>query len=240
MRLCAVYALAGRTFAGDEVGDSVIVPIDPAGNVGDTKPFVAVYTDDQKDGVVTLTIEIGVLARMAVLRDGATQEEFVTGIPAIDDGIEALIDLLERQIDIAFADEENEWAALLKTVCSDLEKTGSTRGAMKTEAGERLAGRQVVFTGTPIKDPEFGAAIKDTSFWGKFLAKAEATETLVGFAAQMRALLTDGAATEDWRLVLRAMGFTCAAGKALGIVPPYGLDEMPTIGARAVEGRSIK
>ncbi|MBU2533325.1 MAG: hypothetical protein KKB37_11330 [Alphaproteobacteria bacterium] len=229
IRLCAVYALEGRTFADAEVRDSEIVPIDPEGNDGDTKPFVAIYTDDQSPDGVTLTFEIGASARMAARDPESGKDVIVPGIPPTDSGIEALLDMMERQIHVALNDENNTWAQLLKIVCKDLQLTGSRRGAMKTQSGERFAGREIVFTGKPLNDPEFGREITGGSFWGRFLAQAEAEPHLVDFATKFRALLTDGTSIENWRLVLRALGASRQAGDGLGVTPPMGMDTSPDI-----------
>ncbi len=235
IRMCAVYALAGRTFAGDEVRDSEIVPIDPQGNEGDTKPFVAVYTDDQSPDGVTLTFEIGASARMAAQDPESGKDVIVPGIPPTDSGIEALIDMMERQIHVALNDESNAWAQLLKVVCKDLQLTGSRRGAMKTQSGERFAGREVVFTGKPLNDPEFGIEITDGSFWGRFLAQAEAEPHLADFATNFRELLTDGSSIETWRLMLRALGASRQSGDALGVTPAMGMEATPDIAEAQID-----
>ena len=244
MRICTVYALMGRTLAGQDVKDSDNAPIDPASPNDDTRPFIAVYTDDQTEEGVTLTIETSVSARMVEVdpetgeprRDEHNQMRLAPGIPPTDAGIEAMIDIIERQIGIALDDEENAWGQLLKQLVTPLTKTQSFRGVMKTESGERLAGRNIAFLGKPINDPPFGQALPANGFWARFLTAVEAEPNLTQMAQPLRDLLTNGETVEGWRLVLRAMGMSREAGDALGVTPAFGMDEAPAIGDMPVEG----
>ena len=220
VRLCAVYALMDNTFAEDGVRDSQITMIDAKSNLDDTRPFIAVYTDDQSDKQLTLTFEIGVTARMTTV-DGSGNNVIVPGIPPTDAGIEMVLDLIERQIHVALADESNEWAELLRFCFSDVGGSKSIRGASKTSDGERYAGRQIVIDGTVLADPEYGRALSVDGFWELFLTKAEAEPNLVAIASSIRALLGNGDPV-DWKTMQRAMSLTRTAADRLGISPQIG------------------
>lgn len=227
----------GRTLADLDVRDSDNSPVDPAEDEADKRPFIAVYTDEQTAEGVTLTIETAISARMVVIDPETGQpslneygQSFLApGIPPTDAGIEATIDIIERQINTALNDESNAWGRLLKQLASGLTKVQSTRGVMKTDLGERFAGRTIAYLGAPLADPEFGQEIKAGSFWHRFLAAVAGEPNLAQMEAPLRALLTDGESVEGWRLVLRAMGHGLDAGGSLGAMPAMGLDIAPPI-----------
>jgi len=227
IRICAVHALAGNSFAGENVKDSVIAAIDPESHPDEDQPFIAVYTDEQSKSSLVLSLEIGVTARMSQTNE-AGEDIIVAGIPPTDAGIEMLLDAIERQIHTALADEGNEWAELLGTCFVLEDEVKSVRGASKNNSGERYAGRQILFTGKPLNDPEFGRSLNQNGFWFKFLAKVDTEPSLTEIAGLIRVLLGADSGVDDWVLAVRALGLSKSAANSLGIAPVVG-DEMTNI-----------
>lgn len=219
IRLCSVFALKGRTFAGDGVRDSEITAIDPGSLDGEKRPYIAVYTDDQSDGSLELSFEIGVTARMTV-QDADGNDVIIEGVPPTDAGIEITLDLVERQIYTALKDEGNAWSELLRVAYTGWAENGkSVRGASKTADGERYAGRQIILTGTPLSDPEFARPVSESSFWQRFLNMADQEPALSAIAKLMREALGEGQPVDSNALERRAMNLSHEAARTLGIMP---------------------
>jgi hypothetical protein len=221
-RLCLVMALDGKTLAGDSLRDSMIVAIDSEGVEGETTPFIAIYTDDQDGKALTISLELGVTSSMAVINPDTGEKELVGGTPPTDSGIELTLDVMERQVHVALADEENSWAELFRVLFTSAGNIKSVRGASKSVDGERFAGRQIIFEGEILDDPAFGRAYDEKSFWGRFLDKVDTEPRLAHHATTIRALLGDGEMPDGWRLVMRAMGLSRPAADALGVTPEFG------------------
>lgn len=227
LRICVVQALIGHTFAGDAVKDSLITAVDteiPA----ETKPFIAVYTDDQSADGLTLVIETGVTASMAVTNE-AGQDVIVAGVPPTDAGIEMMLDAIERQIHVALSDPDNSWAELYRLLFTGRAAPASKRGAASKD-GERYAGRQIEIVGKPLADPTFGAPVNATGFWFKMLAAIDASADLAEHGDFFRDLIGDGVGRPEWRLQQRAIEATQAEATALGFALPADVDDNATIG----------
>lgn len=223
-RLATVAALRGRTLAGAAVRDSAIPPIDAmAGD--ERRPFVSVYTDDggralrglvpdTSGGTLAIVIEIGVTAQME------NDDEWV--IPTTDAGMEITLDLIERQIMIALADEANAWAAMWRRLHSGDPEIKSVRGA-SAEKGVRFAGRQITLEVKPYAEPPYGPAA--TKLWSDFLALLADDPEFGSLEPTIRALIEADAAPLDWQATMRKLYLTQAEADALLVSPAEGAEE---------------
>lgn len=228
LRICAVEAVRGRTFAGQAVRDSEIVSMAPK-LTDERLPFIAVYTDDFEDGMLTISWQIGVSASMR--GEGGN---LISGIPPTDWGIEMTIDFIERQIRTALADPDNDWAEVFRKGVNSPAPPKSERGAAMQD-GERFAGRQVLQVVRPLGEPEYGRALGPKSFWRMFLDQMATDARFDEIGPIFEGLLGVGETVSDWRLVQRALGATRAQAEALGFAPASG-DEPETIAGHAIDG----
>lgn len=222
-RLATVAALRGRTLAGEAVRDSAIPPIDTmAGD--ELRPFVSVYTDDgggvmrglvpdPSAKTLAIVIEIGVTAQMT------NDEEW--GIPTTDAGMEITLDVIERQIMIALADEGSPWAEMWRRLHSGDPQIKSVRGA-SAEKGLRFAGRQITIEVQPFAEPPFGPAA--TKLWADFLDLVAADEILGPLEPTIRAMIEADAPPLDWQATMRALALTVAEADALLVAKVTGAD----------------
>ncbi|MBX9873334.1 MAG: hypothetical protein K2X84_00650 [Beijerinckiaceae bacterium] len=216
IRICAVQAILGRTFAGDRVLDSEISSMDETAAVDDRRPFVAVYTDEDnaRDGLF-LVFEIGVTARMASPDPETGDPVIADGVPLTDGEIELLIDAIQRQIAVALNEPGNAWAELYRRLFS--KKTVESQRGADSRDGLRFAARQVKYVGTVQPDPPLNAPQPDGSVWKAFIAAVSASPDahLAGKAALFEALI--GVTPQDgWRKLYRLLGLSDAAHDALG------------------------
>mgnify|MGYP000872163165 CR=1 FL=1 len=228
-RFATVRALRGTTLAGTRVIDSSILAVDAVAK-DETRPFVVVYTDDlarNQRGLdparpvdqLTIVIEIGGTSTMV--------NDAVWEIPPTDAGLELTIDLIERQIAVALADEANPWAELWRRLHTDDPRWKSLRGA--TTDGIRLAGRQITIDVAPIAEPAFGRS--PSGVWAEFLALLEADPTPVPIVEAIRALFGEDAERGSADLA-RRWAATVEEARALGWAEAA---DAPSIGAVVVE-----
>lgn len=236
-RIATVAALRGRTLAGDAVGDSSIPPIDVTAGEG-RQPFVAVYTDraarslrglasGSPGGSLVIVIEIGVAARIG---DGDDWE-----IPPTDAGFEFTLDVIERQIMIALADEKSAWAEMWRRLHGGDPEIESLRGRLADDgaddgedgdldgdAGVRLAGRRIVIEVSPLAEPPCGPPAP--LLWRDFLDLLAADDDQAPLEPAIRALIEASPVPDDWLAAMRGLLLTRPEADALGVAPPDGAE----------------
>jgi hypothetical protein len=230
LRIAAVKALRGKTFAGNMVRDSEIGPIDESVE-GAEIPFIVVYTDETDAGdespneqkslfatcnEVSLTIEMAVTTRM---KPG---NESDWAIPTTDAGLELTIDALERQIRLALSDPDNEWAEIWRRLVREIKAQKSSRGASATK-GVRFAARQIVLTVDVAREPIPGEPL--SGLWSQFMGLVAADADLAKQKDLIASLATGG--STDWAEFKKAravFGLDRATGAALKIGPLSSID----------------
>lgn len=185
-RVCAIEAIKGRTFVGDNVLDSQIGALDVASDgtlrTDQEKPFIAIYTDGAvaKDGLTIrelhrsgdtdLTIETGVTTAMLVTDAETGESQVVPGLPATDRDFEFYLDAVGRQVVNALSDPEDPWAEVWRGLASSIRKVERKRTS-DAASGARIAAHQLVITGDLLPDPVFGEPLK--GIWLKLFALLE-------------------------------------------------------------------
>lgn len=230
-RLATVRALRGATLAGPRVIDSSILTVDVAA-LDEPKPFVVVYSDDllrNQRGLdparpidnLSIVLEIGGTSTMV------NDESWA--IPPTDAGLELTIDVIERQIAVAFSDEANPWAEIWRRLHHGDPRWKSLRGS--TTDGIRLAGRQITIDVTPIAEPAFGRA--PAGVWADFLGLLAADPTMVGLDDAVAAVFVGGVAAADRSTILRRFALHAAEAEALLLGGDW---DTPISGVVPVEG----
>lgn len=227
LRISTVKALRGRTWA--RVLDSEAGAIDDIAE-GSTQPVIAVYTDDGNFGTgqaafsgggdQTLLIEIALTSRMKVDNEDAEI------LLEYDGARELAVGLIERQVAIALADPNNAWAQIAQKFMIGQGEFRSVRGTLMRE-GVRFAGRQLTLNVELPRDPAAGEPPRGV--WLAFLAAldADADASTQAIADRFRTAIAGGLAdAQDWQKMLTHFGYSLEVGRALGLVPPAGTEDV--------------
>lgn len=172
VRLATVRAIRGKTIAEERVFDSAINELDQMIS-DDRAPLVVVYTDEdqtdndgrdlmQRDRQLSLMIEIAVADRV-VIKDETGDDVVTVSIPNTDAGIEASLNILERQVMRCLLADTGVWPELWRTLVVKVHSTTSVRGAT-VEEGVRFGARQINMKIETLSEPGFGA-IEQGSVW---------------------------------------------------------------------------
>lgn len=220
-RIATVAAIRGKTLAGEAVRDSSVPPIDVAASE-EPKPFISVYTDDQASGMrgldagrpsdtLSIVIEFGVTAQMTFVdNDGEEFQE--PGQPPTDAQMEIMLDMIERQIRIALADDGNAWAEIWRRLHTGDPQYSSTRGA-SAERGIRFAGRQLTIEVRPLPEPPAGGPA--TGVWADLIAAVEADAAAAPLAPIVRDMIEGGDVALDWQIIRRSLALDEAEADSL-------------------------
>lgn len=195
LRIAIVRALRGRTWAGDLVKDSQIVPIEDCAP-DNPSPYLVVYTDDSRPGndmrhtplslgQQTVLIDIAVTARMErvaardasgaplVDADGNPVFESMWLDTITDPQMELVLGAIERQVRVALAHPQSEWADIALSF-GTIARIESVRGPSQRD-GLRFVGRQLQITFELMLDPPAGIDPSSHAVWSRFLSAMEAS-----------------------------------------------------------------
>lgn len=182
IRYATIRALKGRTYAGANVFDSQIEPLNLIGKDG--KDFAVIVTTDDDDVKITgrdliagdhqleLVIEVVATARLTVKTEDGESEEALT-IPATDAGLEASLNLIGWQIARALSADGGEWGDLWRGLVMRVHSISSRRGADEAN-GIRYAARQYVYKIDHIAEPEPGITPAGGDLWARAIAMLKA------------------------------------------------------------------
>lgn len=226
LRLTALRALKGKTFAGDRVEDSSIVPMTEA-IAENPKPVVVIYTDDDDhpiSGLDLLTPAEGAgncsmvfliaIAGATALDAGDWEIQF----SATDAASELTLDLIENDIKHALLDPRDPWADLWRVVASRGSRWRSQRGATE-EKGARYAARQLILDLDPLADPLPGG--EPIGFWADLVAAIAADPDLdfAALAPIMTRAIRGASTLADRERAQVALGLTKWAAYTTGLEP---------------------
>ncbi len=233
LRTSAIQALISHTFAGANVLDSAIRPLDELID-GAPVPVIVVQTDDteaEPRGLefllaprsIDLIIEIAVATFVKrTVEDGEDEVEIT--IPQTDEGLEWTLDLMHRQI-IARLAADDLWPGLFRDMAMSCSKVISRRGANSKE-GAKFAARQIVFTLDAAQDPAPGADLEGGDLYARFL---DAMKTDPGLATQeplVRSVIV-GADLPAWRRAAVLLGVGPATAEMIGLSAEEAPPPMP-------------
>lgn len=240
LRLSALMAIAGRTWAGDEVFDSEVGLIDQVvkGEIA-RAPFVVVYTDNSdmalegrnllaNDGGVNLVFETAVQAYRKVEGDTPDQLDIA---PETDSEMELMLDMIEHQILTALTDPDNEWAETFDGLFMITGRIRSLRAAESKTT--RYAARQLSINVQPLREPV--ACGEPTGNWLKLIEALEASGKglFVDYAGILRDAFNGKVRSSDpvniktgWKATAQRYGLSTGAAASLNITPyPGATDE---------------
>ena len=245
LRIATQKALAGATIAGDAVFDRVIDPSDTRISALETRPVIAVYTDDHsndrgtgrgdflQDGRLDLVIECIIAGRVTVPVDGDGGEVSQLSVPATDAGTEILLDLIETQAVRALVAGAGPWAILWRDLCiADIQSCVSRRG-VSAEQASRFAVRQLTISVDLLIDPDHGAPVPPGSPWGRALDMMAQAPGLEDVAHILRADI-EGEPITDWRRTAARLGVNLPTVSALGLGPVGADDPVPLLDGEVV------
>lgn len=248
LRWITVRALMGNTWAGSRVFDSPSQPADMRAET-EREPFIAIYVDDadlvflpEGGGMVApepfmirLVIEVGVVSPRAF---GEEQGEApgggtVTSLNATDEGLEAQIGFITRQVQqtLLTTKSTNEWAELWRVLTGgQIHRLEIRRGGQGDEdrgPRPRFASRVSTYHLSTLADPVRGVVLDadelEYEFWRDFLDLCEREDEMQGLGEIVRAHLeSPSGALPEWRMAQKYLGVSRETIRALGIAPAEG------------------
>lgn len=240
LRLCLCKALAGRTLAEDRVFDSLIVPWDQLAAQRGPQPVLIVSTDqDGSEPVARGSRDMGRELDVMIEMSLAGQVEVTAGeieieIPHTDAGLEATLDVMAWQVDLALKDPANAWAELYRTFRGPPRpvRTVSRRGG-SAERGAKFAVRQNVVTINPLQEPERGRdAVPEP--WDKLVAALRADADLSRYGDLLGSLLT-GSTLLPWQAAQALLEQTRGVMDATGLGAVPGGEAEPPVAQVTIE-----
>lgn len=179
VRLATIRALKGRTYAGENVFDSKMQPLDLVAVTGGFEFVIIVTTDDDTaeiegrdlragDHKLELVIEVAATAKLTVEAEEGGMTEVLT-VPSSDAGLEASINIIGWQIMRALTADGGEWGDLWRGLVVRVHEVASKRGADEAN-GVRYAARQWILKLDHIAEPEPGVTPASGDLWGRTVA----------------------------------------------------------------------
>lgn len=216
VRVAAVHAIMGRTYAAASVHDSKITPLDELVKESPS-PFVIITTDDDDQEMRGRDVNAGPRRLDLVIEFGlaSTTTDGAVEVPHTDAGLEIVIDLMQRQILRALIDEATEFSTVFKRLVTSINGLTSRRGA-SAEDGVRYAARQMIINVDTLNDPGFGVAL-DADHPLKALADLlEGQADTANLAALIQSAAT-GDAIPDYDRLLIDLGMTTTAARGIAL-----------------------
>lgn len=213
VRYATIRALKGRTYAGENVFDSKIEPINlVAENGADFAIVVTTDDDDVKiegrdliagDHQLELVIEVAATAKLTVKTDEGEDAEALT-IPATDAGLEASLNLIGWQIARALSASGGVWGDLWRSLVMKVHSISSRRGADEAN-GVRYAARQYVYKIDHIAEPEPGIAPAAGDLWARAITMLKADPEFGAIGRIIENTITADT-PEPWERVRASLG----------------------------------
>lgn len=226
LRLLTVKALTGKTWAGDNVLDSAIAPIDKT--VEDQKGilFIVVYTDDARSvpvansrDLTAATPSVDLVMHIAVATELKTQ---AGGIDVVigrsDANFEATLDITEASILAVLSRGTDAWCNLWRSLVTSVSTIRSQRGA-SAKRGLRYAARELLLT---VETPPNPLGTGEDYPWTDIIAAFDVDDDLKPFAAFLGEFVTGAASLQAWQQDYRTFGLSQSVAKALALVTETG------------------
>lgn len=246
LRLIAVKALKGQTWAEDKVFDSPATVADLRIE-SERQPFIAVFVDEgDTEGIeypaasgplnTKLIIEAGVASSIVLPVLSGTAPEPSSGVTQLNDtdaGLEMTIGFLAQQVRDAFLSTSNPWAELFREFTgAQLRRLDCVRGgpsADQSKPPQRYASRILIFHTGVLAMPPRGAHLESGTFWPHFLEMAAADQELAGIGELVSAhLIYPSGELPEWRMAQKYLGSTADIVQGLGISPYQPSDQIET------------
>jgi hypothetical protein len=232
LRLAIVKAIRGRTLAGDRVYDSAVETIDDLIR-REPSPIVIVSVDEASGDNVAASALLGMVRRLTILIETAVAG--AANVPATGDddgadaivisgtsqGLEASLDLLDRQVcRCLLTPAAAPWSDLWRRLALRIAHYERKRGG-SAESGVRFAARFHLLTLEPIADPAPGVTLDAAGeVWADLVAAMRADADLAGLAEAVDTEITKPEGLADWRVAQALLGVSDADIAGLGITAP--------------------
>lgn len=240
LRLATVYALRGRTVAGDNVLDAPIDPIQRAKAAEGA--VIAAYTSDQTftpdpgkralshggKRKVELRLQIFLPAEVDV-----TSGDSTFTLDVREEGGATLLDAIYRQIERALsldAPWRDLWAALLTKV--DEIKVEDL--VVPVERGVDLVAREVTFQCWLVPGPDVGSTAGGV--WARLVGLMRDEPDLAPIADWIGAEIAGGPAIAEDSLFLALAGLSRASAAAAGLAWPEPVDPLADLAKATNDG----
>lgn len=224
LRIATVLALRGRTWAGDAVFDSSIIPIDTRIETDGGHPLLVVYTDEAQSrarGEMDLTglrpvVDLVIHAAVAVGFEGSESGASVS-VARSDAGFEAQLDVIEAQVTRVLMRGEDPWSELWRAFARQRDGIRTRRGA-SARKGMRFAAREIVLPVEVVPDP-LGTGAEYP--WAMAVESFGANPDTSDLAAVLATFMA-GSDVPEWRRVYRTLGLDAATARSLAFAAADG------------------
>lgn len=217
VRLAAVGALTGATWAGDRVYNQ---PIDPLVNFeGATAPLIAVFTGDSLNkpehsdllsGDRTIDVVVQIYVPTEVTLPGGVK------IDGVDKGGEIILELVGRQIEAALLRGGNPWAKLWRQFVLRIHDANSRPYLIQPDKGARIVAREIVLSVDTLAAPPFAAP---EGAWADLIVAIAGDATLAGLAPLVDAAIRGGDAMPGWKTAASLLGLREGVARGIGLAP---------------------
>lgn len=224
LRIATVLALRGKTWVGDAVFDSSILPLETRIADSGGLPFIVVYTDDSHADVSAGCDLTGGVATVDLIIHAAVATEYradaagtVVMVARSDAGFEAQLDVIEAQITRALQRGDDGWCELWRAFATGRTSIRTRRGGVARK-GARFAAREMVLTVNVVPDP---AGTGDEYPWSLAIDRFAAEPDTADLAQVLRAFVAPDDAPE-WRRIYRTLGLDAATARSLAFAATDG------------------
>lgn len=213
VRICTVYALRGRTIAGDKVEDSPVNPLSE--NIA--TPTVAVYCGNGEIKACGTDIYGGDRSTSLSINVHLPNKFALNGVQvaARGSGAEMAFDLFWRQVSSALMNDDSVWAELWRDIVTDIESIDTMPFLIELDNRTRVSARDFSFELKTINDPPPGPIDPETP-WLRFIEACEAEPEIAPIAPAIRAMIEQPMPLHPTRA---ALGLSMAEFSAVGLAP---------------------
>ena len=226
LRVATVLALRGRTWAGQAVFDSSIVPLEAKVKDTDGHPLLVVYTDDSRSDAsgpeqrdltgLPAAVDLVIHAAVAVGFQGTEAGETIS-VARTDAGFEAQLDVIEAQVVRALQRGEDPWCELWRAFARARGGVRTRRGA-SARKGTRFAAREIILPVSVVADP-LGTGPEYP--WSLAIDQFAAYPDTSDIAAVLQGFVAADDAPE-WLRDYRTLGMDAATARSLAFAAADG------------------
>lgn len=219
LRICTVYALRGKTFAGQRVHDS------PGNPLPEKLPGVVITVFSGASSVAPDGRDLiggDAESELSIHIHLPDHVELFTGADPIrldmrQGGTGPVFDFIWRQMVRALLGTD-PWAELWRVFAAKLGKVTSSPYILEADKGGRFESREIRIPVEPIFDPPFGE-LEPASPWARLLELMEANPETARLAPAFRFEIESPTGLSDWNVAAAALGLAPDEVTAIGIAP---------------------
>lgn len=229
IRTAVAKILTGSTLCGDRVYDAPISPIEDVYQEGaEAHPVIAVYTSSGKKDDITGRDLRGARADLDLTIHAYSPHEVVlpSGVRIGGKGIAAVLDVIERQVEAAFAQDDTVWGKTFRRMVPSIAKVQSSRVFVSIgtpEGGVAIPLAEMTYTLKTVLEPGYGAPMD--ALWASIEQDIRADAQMTDFADLIKACAEEPGNLLDWRRMQALGAMTFGEVRNIGLTPLSAIEE---------------